>query len=1060
MKDNPNMLYRCAARYPIQVIVTVFILAAFSYVSFFDTITRQELPALARTLEQWNLFDRLPKNKGEPAPYLVAESSFDSETGAQNWELVFETDNENQVDYGLIEVFRPAGQETTFSMGFLETHVNASAESFTSGRDSYVKLGTSNMSLLNTVMPIKSAQKVVEETPSISDLLLQRLLPAIQKHTFSLTWTLRFLGNAWMHVFKLASHASTTELVLVGTAYVCMIVSIISLLTNMRRLGSRIWLSVSALLCVMIAIQLAISCQQVIGGHVDFYSVVEAVPFIVNAIGFEKPLSLARAVIPECSIKSTNPLHEEVAKACSRATKPLLRHFGVSMLVLGVFSYVNFGVNQFAFFTTVLVIEMLLNVTFFVSFLTLKLELRRFKVSSNLHKALVEEGFSESTATSVVRSSEQQTKSNVEKGFSIKRCIASIRTVLLIGFVGINLFKLCSVSFPSYKNLSNSNQCMPLSTYNLDVTVNFFKQNAFQSVLAKLPAQVHEHATRVRFLPPIICQAPPPATKSESYSVLKDIYRLFTGTVLPKWFMIGFAFSIAANVYLLNVARVYIQKSNNSNKPAKTKEKIVEVVKRIHVSTPSAAPPVTDPKDVVVRPLTECVELYKGGKVSELNDEEIVSLVLAKKIPLYALEKVLKDLERAVYIRRIAVSRTSSTKTLETSAIPVYNFDYARVLNACCENVIGYMPLPLGVAGPLIIDGKSYYIPLATTEGALVASAMRGCKAINAGGGATTILTRDEMARGPCITFPTLSRAGFAKMWLDSPEGQEVVKNAFNSTSRFARLQHLKTALAGTRLYVRFCTSTGDAMGMNMISKGVEHALAVMCNEAGFEDMKVVSVSGNYCTDKKPAAINWIEGRGKSVVAEAIVPAKAVESILKTTVDDLVQLNINKNLIGSAMAGCVGGFNAHAANLVTAIFLATGQDPAQNVESSNCITLMDNVNGNLRISVSMPSIEVGTIGGGTVLEPQAAMLDLLGVRGPHPTNPGSNARQLARIVAAGVMAGELSLCSALASGHLVKSHIGLNRSALNTPVAGTSANKQPPVDLLSAINRARQPAKN
>jgi hydroxymethylglutaryl-CoA reductase (NADPH) len=130
-------------------------------------------------------------------------------------------------------------------------------------------------------------------------------------------------------------------------------------------------------------------------------------------------------------------------------------------------------------------------------------------------------------------------------------------------------------------------------------------------------------------------------------------------------------------------------------------------------------------------------------------------------------------------------------------------------------------------------------------------------------------------------------------------------------------------------------------MGMNMISKGVEHALSVISNDGGFGDMEIVSLSGNFCTDKKPAAVNWIEGRGKTVCAEAFIPGKIVRSVLKSSVDEMVQLNIEKNLIGSAIAGSIGGFNAHAANLVTALFLATGQDPAQNIESSNCMTLMD-----------------------------------------------------------------------------------------------------------------------
>lgn len=261
------------------------------------------------------------------------------------------------------------------------------------------------------------------------------------------------------------------------------------------------------------------------------------------------------------------------------------------------------------------------------------------------------------------------------------------------------------------------------------------------------------------------------------------------------------------------------------------------------------------------------------------------------------------------------------------------------MLGACCENVVGYIPLPLGIAGPLNIDGELYPIPMATAEGTLVASTSRGCKALNAGGGVTTVLTQDGMTRGPAIDFPNVTMAADAKLWIDSEEGYEMIKEAFESTSRFAKLKSLKTALAGRTLYVRFKTATGDAMGMNMISKGTEKALELL--QTLYPDMEILALSGNYCTDKKPAAINWIEGRGKSVVAEAVVPGRVVKSLLKTSVRALVNLNMKKNLVGSAMAGSVGGFNAHAANILTAMFLATGQDPAQNVESSQCITLME-----------------------------------------------------------------------------------------------------------------------
>ena len=430
------------------------------------------------------------------------------------------------------------------------------------------------------------------------------------------------------------------------------------------------------------------------------------------------------------------------------------------------------------------------------------------------------------------------------------------------------------------------------------------------------------------------------------------------------------------------------------------------------------------------RDLETCEKIFNGGEGAVLlNDEELIMLVQKGKVAAYALEKLLKDFERAVAIRRALISRASPYKVLEASKLPYTDYDYSRVMGQCCENVVGYMPVPVGIAGPLRIDGIALPIPMATTEGALVASTSRGCKALNSGGGVTTVVTQDAMTRGPALAFPSVAMCATAKRWIDSEAGSQALKAAFNSTSRFARLQSLRCVMAGRTLYVRFQTQTGDAMGMNMISKGTERALDTMMTDY-FPEMRVVTLSGNYCTDKKPAAINWIEGRGKSVVAEGIVPGASVKSILKTSVDALVQLNITKNLIGSAVAGSIGGNNAHAANILTAIYIATGQDPAQNVESSNCMTLMEAVNDgqDLLITCSMPSIEVGTVGGGTILPPQGSMLDMLGVRGPHPEHPGQNAQRLARIICAATMAGELSLMSALATGTLVSSHMQHNRS--------------------------------
>ncbi|KAE8375459.1 hydroxymethylglutaryl-CoA reductase [Aspergillus bertholletiae] len=413
-----------------------------------------------------------------------------------------------------------------------------------------------------------------------------------------------------------------------------------------------------------------------------------------------------------------------------------------------------------------------------------------------------------------------------------------------------------------------------------------------------------------------------------------------------------------------------------------------------------------------------------------MPESQIVELGARSKIPLYSLERALQDPLRAVKLRRQIVSQHQATSdinfSVDSSALPYEGYDYKSVLGACCENVIGYMPIPLGVAGPIKVNGKSVFLPMATTEGALVASTNRGCIAINAGGGVTALLLGDGMTRAPVVRFPSLEEAGAAKIWIDSDAGFEEIEDAFNATSRFARLQKIQTTVVGSDLYIRFKASTGDAMGMNMISKGVEQALEAI-RKCGFGSMEVISLSGNFCADKKPAAVNWIEGRGKTVSAQATIPRRVVQETLKTDVDSLVELNISKNLIGSAVAGSLGGFNAHAANIVTAIYLATGQDPAQNVQSSNAITVMKNVNGDLQISVHMPSIEVGTVGGGTVLGPQKAMLGMMGIQGSDPEHPGRNAQELAQLVASGVLAGELSLCSALAAGSLVKSHLAHNR---------------------------------
>ena len=283
----------------------------------------------------------------------------------------------------------------------------------------------------------------------------------------------------------------------------------------------------------------------------------------------------------------------------------------------------------------------------------------------------------------------------------------------------------------------------------------------------------------------------------------------------------------------------------------------------------------------------------------------------------------------------------------------------------------------------------------------------------------------DGITRAPCVRLPSAQEAAQVLLWIKDPVNFLKLKEAFESTTSFGKLIEASPTVAGRNVYVRLRCYSGDAMGMNMISKG---SLAVIeCLKENFPSLALVALSGNLCTDKKAAAVNWIEGRGKSVVIEATIPKDVVRATLKTSVPAIVETNVNKNLIGSAMASVVGGFNAHAANNVTAVFLATGQDPAQNVESSNCITLMEETpEGDLWISCTMPSIEVGTVGGGTGLPAQSACLKAIGAKGGG-LNPGDNARRLAHVVAAATMAGELSLMAALASNSLVAAHMAHNR---------------------------------
>lgn len=501
--------------------------------------------------------------------------------------------------------------------------------------------------------------------------------------------------------------------------------------------------------------------------------------------------------------------------------------------------------------------------------------------------------------------------------------------------------------------------------------------------------------------------------------------------------------STSSDDLVATVEEVVADQNNITQRPLK-------VLQSINKASPRADGPICSDIQINTEPVTTNKPIksntVEGAELdfTAMEDDDVLQSVLDGSLKDYQLEKKLGDYERAVRVRRGLYEHLLGKKI---ESIPYSNYDYNKVFGANCEIVVGYVPIPVGIVGPLVMNEEPIYVPMATTEGCLVASTNRGCKAISMSGGCNALLLKDAITRAPCIKMPSAVRAAAMKKWIDTPENYKLLETAFNSTTSFGRLESCTATISGRNVYLRFCCMAGDAMGMNMVSKGCLKAIDVL--EQDFPDLDLVAISGNMCTDKKPAAINWILGRGKSIVVEAVIPEEIVKNVLKTSVHDMIETNKQKNLIGSAMAGSVGGFNAHAANIVTAVYLATGQDPAQNVESSNCITNMelDDDGVSLHVSVTMPSIEVGTVGGGTHLPAQAGCLDICGVRGAAkaPKLPGDNARQLAKIVGSSVLAGELSLMAALAANHLVKAHMDHNRKP--TAAGGAPSTISPSGDM-------------
>ena len=326
------------------------------------------------------------------------------------------------------------------------------------------------------------------------------------------------------------------------------------------------------------------------------------------------------------------------------------------------------------------------------------------------------------------------------------------------------------------------------------------------------------------------------------------------------------------------------------------------------------------------------------------------------------------------------------------------------------ENTVGTVEVPVGRAGPLKVNGKEYFVPLATTEGALVASVNRGCKVISQSGGAKVMVEDMGMTRAPVFRVEGIDEGKKTVSWVEKNFDQ--LKQVAEATSSHLKLLDIKPWLVGRSLWLRFRFNTGQAMGMNMVTIAVDRAVKLIVTKL---KVRCVALSGNMCVDKKPSWLNVIEGKGKRVWAEVVLAEKTIKKVLKTTAAEMVEVNYRKNLLGSVVAGSMGG-NAHVANVIAAMFIACGQDAAHVAEVTG-ITTMELVGKDVYASVYLPELPIGTVGGGTKLPDQKQYLGWL----------GGDVKTVAGVMGAAVLAGEISLIAALAEGSLAQAHARLGR---------------------------------
>lgn len=334
--------------------------------------------------------------------------------------------------------------------------------------------------------------------------------------------------------------------------------------------------------------------------------------------------------------------------------------------------------------------------------------------------------------------------------------------------------------------------------------------------------------------------------------------------------------------------------------------------------------------------------------------------------------------------------------------------------------------IPMRVVGPVRIISaevdEDIPLPLATLESPLWPSTHRGARACTLAGGIRATIIDERMTRSVLLEADSVAEVHQACLAIMKQKDQ--LQTIISETSRFAKLIDMHAQIVGSLLYLRFELLTGDASGHNMVTLASEHLLEWILGH--YPTLRYVSISGNYCSDKKVSAVNGILGRGKNVVAEVTITRAICQRFLKTTPEKIIDLNIKKNLLGNIVSGGLRTANAHFANMLLGFYLATGQDAANIIEGSQGIVFTEMRGDDLYFSVTLPNVIVGAVGNGKTLDFVRQNLEMLGCM--EKREPGQNARRLAIIAASAVLCGELSLLAAQTNpGELMRSHIKLER---------------------------------